>query len=201
MLNLKLRTVRIMTRNIRFSSRGWTSTTAVGKSAILLQFTERQFRDAHDMTIGVEFGAKDVSIGDAQVCVCGRGSERDEILPVFFHVLVPCLRVFPTTVLRVKSHLLCSPDESPTKVDLEVEAQVSGRKYSAVLSHVSDFVVCCSLQCCQRQRMYFCHIPTCTCVFCSLPRRCRCGFRSAVTKVKLEIWDTAGQESFLSITR
>lgn len=39
---------------------------AVGKSAILLQFTERQFRDAHDMTIGVEFGAKDVSIGDAQ---------------------------------------------------------------------------------------------------------------------------------------
>ncbi|CAB1096220.1 unnamed protein product [Ectocarpus sp. 6 AP-2014] len=41
--------------------------TAVGKSAILLQFTERQFRDAHDMTIGVEFGAKDVSIGDAQV--------------------------------------------------------------------------------------------------------------------------------------
>lgn len=47
------------------------SITAVGKSAILLQFTERQFRDAHDMTIGVEFGAKDVSIGDAQVCfVC-----------------------------------------------------------------------------------------------------------------------------------
>lgn len=43
------------------------STKAVGKSAILLQFTERQFRDAHDMTIGVEFGAKDVSIGDAQV--------------------------------------------------------------------------------------------------------------------------------------
>ncbi|CAM9559910.1 unnamed protein product [Ascophyllum nodosum] len=41
--------------------------TAVGKSAILLQFTERQFRDAHDMTIGVEFGAKDVCIGDAQV--------------------------------------------------------------------------------------------------------------------------------------
>lgn len=40
---------------------------AVGKSAILLQFTERQFRDAHDMTIGVEFGAKDVTIGDAQV--------------------------------------------------------------------------------------------------------------------------------------
>lgn len=45
---------------------------AVGKSAILLQFTERQFRDAHDMTIGVEFGAKDVCIGDAQVCPrCG----------------------------------------------------------------------------------------------------------------------------------
>lgn len=57
-----------MTRNTCFISRPWT-TTAVGKSAILLQFTERQFRDAHDMTIGVEFGAKDVSIGDAQVCI------------------------------------------------------------------------------------------------------------------------------------
>lgn len=57
----------ILKRFHRCCSRSCSRLAAVGKSAILLQFTERQFRDAHDMTIGVEFGAKDVSIGDAQV--------------------------------------------------------------------------------------------------------------------------------------
>lgn len=73
------------------SSRPWTSKTAVGKSAILLQFTERQFRDAHDMTIGVEFGAKDVSIGDAQVCMgvgVGVRKQRERDLHIYFHYLM-----------------------------------------------------------------------------------------------------------------
>lgn len=37
---------------------------AVGKSCLLLQFTDRRFRGAHDLTIGVEFGSKYVNIGD-----------------------------------------------------------------------------------------------------------------------------------------
>lgn len=32
--------------------------TGVGKSCILLQFTEGRFKDEHNVTIGVEFGAK-----------------------------------------------------------------------------------------------------------------------------------------------
>ena len=36
---------------------------AVGKSCILLQFTDNKFRNQHELTIGVEFGAKTVTIG------------------------------------------------------------------------------------------------------------------------------------------
>lgn len=35
---------------------------AVGKSCILLQFTDNKFRHQHELTIGVEFGAKTVDI-------------------------------------------------------------------------------------------------------------------------------------------
>ncbi len=36
---------------------------AVGKSCLLLQFTECKFRHQHELTIGVEFGAKTIEIG------------------------------------------------------------------------------------------------------------------------------------------
>lgn len=34
----------------------------VGKSCLLLQFTDNRFQPVHDLTIGVEFGAKMISI-------------------------------------------------------------------------------------------------------------------------------------------
>ncbi|KAL5370446.1 putative Rab2 GTPase [Cryptosporidium parvum] len=36
--------------------------TAVGKSCLLLQFTDRRFRVDHDLTIGVEFGARIINL-------------------------------------------------------------------------------------------------------------------------------------------
>merc|ERR1712224_328998 len=36
--------------------------TGVGKSCLLLQFTDKRFQPVHDLTIGVEFGAKMVTI-------------------------------------------------------------------------------------------------------------------------------------------
>jgi small GTP-binding protein len=41
--------------------------TEVGKSSILLQFTEQQFNSEHDMTIGVEMGSKTVKVGGKNV--------------------------------------------------------------------------------------------------------------------------------------
>ena len=34
----------------------------VGKSCMLLQYTDKRYRDKHEVTIGVEFGAKMLKI-------------------------------------------------------------------------------------------------------------------------------------------
>lgn len=39
----------------------------MGKSCLLLQFTDKRFRTDHDLTIGVEFGARLVTIGGKQI--------------------------------------------------------------------------------------------------------------------------------------
>jgi len=41
--------------------------TGVGKSCLLLQFTDSRFRNDHDLTIGVEFGAKLVTIDNKSI--------------------------------------------------------------------------------------------------------------------------------------
>jgi len=41
--------------------------TAVGKSCLLLQFTDKRFQHVHDLTIGVEFGSRTVNIDGNQI--------------------------------------------------------------------------------------------------------------------------------------
>merc|ERR1712127_853951 len=41
--------------------------TGVGKSCLLLQFTDKRFRQQHDLTIGVEFGSRTVKINDENI--------------------------------------------------------------------------------------------------------------------------------------
>ena len=41
--------------------------TGVGKSCLLLQFTDKRFQPVHDLTIGVEFGARMISIYNKQI--------------------------------------------------------------------------------------------------------------------------------------
>lgn len=38
-----------------------------GKSCLLLQFTDKRFQPVHDLTIGVEFGARMVNIDSKQI--------------------------------------------------------------------------------------------------------------------------------------
>lgn len=40
---------------------------AVGKSCLLLQFTDKRFQPVHDLTIGVEFGARMINIEGKQI--------------------------------------------------------------------------------------------------------------------------------------
>lgn len=39
----------------------------VGKSCLLLQFTDKRFQPVHDLTIGVEFGARMVTIDNKHI--------------------------------------------------------------------------------------------------------------------------------------
>ena len=39
----------------------------VGKSCLLLQFTDKRFQPVHDLTIGVEFGARMINIEGKQI--------------------------------------------------------------------------------------------------------------------------------------
>lgn len=41
--------------------------TGVGKSCLLLQFTDKRFQPVHDLTIGVEFGARMITIEGRQI--------------------------------------------------------------------------------------------------------------------------------------
>jgi len=41
--------------------------TAVGKSCLLLQFTDKRFQPVHDLTIGVEFGSRTITIDGNQI--------------------------------------------------------------------------------------------------------------------------------------
>ena len=41
--------------------------TGVGKSCLLLQFTDKRFQPVHDLTIGVEFGARMIKIDDKSI--------------------------------------------------------------------------------------------------------------------------------------
>uniref|UniRef100_A0A7S3JSL2 Uncharacterized protein n=1 Tax=Aureoumbra lagunensis TaxID=44058 RepID=A0A7S3JSL2_9STRA len=41
--------------------------TGVGKSCLLLQFTDKRFQAIHELTIGVEFGARMIEIDDRQI--------------------------------------------------------------------------------------------------------------------------------------
>jgi len=41
--------------------------TAVGKSCLLLQFTDKKFQSQHDLTIGVEFGSRTINIDSNNV--------------------------------------------------------------------------------------------------------------------------------------
>ena len=40
---------------------------AVGKSCLLLQFTDHKFRHQHELTIGVEFGGKTIEVKNKNI--------------------------------------------------------------------------------------------------------------------------------------
>lgn len=70
----------------------------MGKSCLLLQFTDKRFQPVHDLTIGVEFGARMINIDNKQIKL----QIWDTVLGnfVFASLFIPCfLRDFLCNVV------------------------------------------------------------------------------------------------------
>mmetsp|Transcript_12359 Transcript_12359/g.39120 ORF Transcript_12359/g.39120 Transcript_12359/m.39120 type:complete len:211 (-) Transcript_12359:66-698(-) len=83
--------------------------TACGKSCILLQFTDTRFHPVHDLTIGVEFGSRTVTIDNKQVKLqiwdtAGQEKFRS-ITRSYYRGAAGCLLVYDTTRKETFEHV------------------------------------------------------------------------------------------------
>jgi len=83
--------------------------TGVGKSCLLLQFTDKRFQPVHDLTIGVEFGARMINIKDQQIKLqiwdtAGQESFRS-ITRSYYRGAAGCLLVYDITRRDTFNHL------------------------------------------------------------------------------------------------
>eukprot|EP00662_Eupelagonemidae_sp_cell21_P055459 gene55459-57495_t len=83
---------------------------AVGKSCLLLQYTDQRFEPVHDMTIGVEFGTRMVDLDGRRVKMqiwdtAGQESFRS-ITRSYFRGAVGALLVYDVTRRETFDHAL-----------------------------------------------------------------------------------------------
>ena len=72
---------------------------AVGKSCLLLQFTDKRFQPVHDLTIGVEFGARMVNIDGKQIKLQIWDTVSTILLFVIRHIFLLNLTQFVSLVI------------------------------------------------------------------------------------------------------
>jgi len=83
--------------------------TGVGKTALLFQFTEGKFQAQHDLTIGVEFGAKTIEVDNKQIKLqiwdtAGQESFRS-ITRSYYREAAVALLVYDVTRRETFNHL------------------------------------------------------------------------------------------------
>eukprot|EP01067_Filipodium_phascolosomae_P001874 Filipodium_phascolosomae@DN2186_c0_g1_i1.p1 len=83
--------------------------TGVGKSCLLLQFTDKRFRSDHDLTIGVEFGSRLITLQQKQIKLqiwdtAGQESFRS-ITRSYYRGAAGALLVYDVTRRDTFSHL------------------------------------------------------------------------------------------------
>jgi Ras-related protein Rab-2A len=116
--------------------------TAVGKSCILLQFTDTRFQPVHDLTIGVEFGSRTIKHKEDQIKLqiwdtAGQEKFRS-ITRSYYRGAAGCLLVYDITRRETFEHVIawledCRKFSSKdtvivligNKADLEEQRQVS----------------------------------------------------------------------------
>jgi len=104
----------------------------VGKSCLLLQFTDKRFHPHHDLTIGVEFGTRTVEIDNQQVKLqvwdtAGQESFRS-ITRAYYRGTAVCLLVYDVCRRETFNHLQTWLEEVHRHSNPTVEIVLIGNK-------------------------------------------------------------------------
>ena len=106
--------------------------TGVGKSCLLLQFTDKRFQPVHDLTIGVEFGARMVNIDQKQIKLqiwdtAGQESFRS-ITRSYYRGAAGALLVYDITRRDTFNHLTRWLDEAKQNSNPNMVIMLIGNK-------------------------------------------------------------------------
>jgi len=106
--------------------------TGVGKSCLLLQFTDKRFQPVHDLTIGVEFGARMVTIDGKQIKLqiwdtAGQESFRS-ITRSYYRGAAGALLVYDITRRETFNHLTNWLEDAKTHANQNMTIILVGNK-------------------------------------------------------------------------
>merc|ERR1711904_176020 len=106
--------------------------TGVGKSCLLLQFTDKRFQPVHDLTIGVEFGARMVNVEQKQIKLqiwdtAGQESFRS-ITRSYYRGAAGALLVYDITRRETFRHLTSWLEESRQHASPNMTIMLIGNK-------------------------------------------------------------------------
>jgi len=106
--------------------------TGVGKSCLLLQFTDKRFQPVHDLTIGVEFGSRMISIDNRQIKLqiwdtAGQESFRS-ITRSYYRGAAGALLVYDITRRETFHHLTRWLDEARANSNQTMAIMLIGNK-------------------------------------------------------------------------
>ena len=106
--------------------------TGVGKSCILLQFTDKRFQPVHDLTIGVEFGAKMINLDGKAIKLqiwdtAGQESFRS-ITRSYYRGACGALLVYDITRRETFKHLKQWLDEAKQNSNPDMVIMLIGNK-------------------------------------------------------------------------
>ena len=106
--------------------------TGVGKSCLLLQFTDKRFQQVHDLTIGVEFGARMITIDNKQVKLqiwdtAGQESFRS-ITRSYYRGAAGALLVYDITRRETYNHLTSWLDDARQHSNSNMTIMLIGNK-------------------------------------------------------------------------
>lgn len=104
----------------------------VGKSCLLLQFTDKRFEGVHDITIGVEFGARIVTLNNQDVKLqiwdtAGQESFRS-ITRSYYRGAVGALLVFDVTRRETFDHVASWLEDARNNCNTPITVMLVGNK-------------------------------------------------------------------------